>query len=1369
MNKIFTLITVLFLAFNAAVFGDNTMLFKNIDNKQGLSQNGVVSMFQDKGGYMWLGTNYGLNRYDGVRIKSYYRGNSYNDLCGNMILSILQDSVGNIWIATIEGISVFNPVSEKFYNLSKYISNSNDVCSHTILSMRLIDNEIFASSNEGLWRINPGSKLFNDEVAKVFCASDSRQKVIPYIKLTSIKIYSKDKHNNYWITANNHVMSTKIIKNRLLVIDDIKLNEFNEEEINVIYRDNFANIWAGTKGQGLYKIFEVKGKYNVAKINPDKNITFSIVSDIYQDKQSDLWISTRSEGMFRLPKNELQKNNCTPIKFTNHNILSSNIRCFYKSHDNTFWIGTLGNGVFAHNAQGLKFKNYQLSKDVSNSSINYTRTITKDSYNRLWFGTLFKGLYVFDQNNQKIIKSLMPEKSIFALTVIDNAHYLIGASDGLYLASYTKDAFKVDKMNTNNLINGTVFSICKHANNIWIGSSIGFISFTLTNDYKINNIVKYKNKLLSDTKSQNTIRIVTYDGKTNSVWIGGETSGLVRAQLNENGEINKFIAITNNNKTSIAKYICDIHIGNNNYWIGSRNGLIHLKITESSKYKAAIYTTQNGLPSNLVQSVRSDKSGNLWLGTIRGLVRFNKKTHEYINYNAQDGIQDLEFSEHSAFVDTDGTMYFGGINGVSAFIPRNLHTDHFVEPVIISELYVNGNNANERRESFDSKGLKLSYSENNIKIHFISNNYINPSKCKYAYMLEGVDNDWVYTTADKKWAEYLSLPSGKYTFKVKASNEDGIWMTNHTNFYFEVKPSFWLSFPGLLLLALIFAGLVYLLKFYIEKREREKSRKLLKKQFHEQNEKINQAKLQFFINISHEIRTPLTLILCSIENLIQNLKFNKEQEKEVGIIDKNVNRILKLSNELLEIRKIETGKYQLNVQEGDIVGFVKDITLTFESLALKQGIELTMESDTASIQLWFDANALEKIISNLITNALKYTKRDGTILIKINSLQNKDFLEISVVDNGIGIEKENLTKIFDHFYHLGGNKDSYENGFGIGLFLIKNLIELHKGTISVSSELHKGSVFTITIPTNDAIFTNDEKADKVLWSAERPTILSRHENGDDMVQEIEEESSNKGEGEFVESKPTVLYVDDNVELLENISSYLADSYTVLLAQNGQIGFEMANEHQPDVIISDVVMPVMDGLELCYKLKNDINTSHIPVILLTARGDSDSQYQGIESGADHFIPKPFNIKLLSLTIKNLIESREKLRMLFQNSKYEEVPEITTNSKDKDFMDKLLKYVDEHIGEDELNIQSIADNFSMSRSTFFRKIKAITGATGKDFIDTIRLKKAMKLLIGSDLNISEVAYDTGFSSPQYFTKWFKLQCQMSPTEYIAKHKK
>ena len=1369
MQRILTLlITLFFYVYSYGIQSDN-INFKNIDNKQGLSQNGITAIFQDRDGYMWFGTHYGLNRYDGMNIRSFYASNSFNDLSDNTINSITQDLAGNIWIATEQGLTVYNPITHKLYNLKKY-NPKNSLFGQNIQSIKLIDGKIMFTSQNGLWSINSGKELFTEENTKSICEKSIRYKISASLDLESLKIHEKDKNGNYWLTNKNQVILTKISSNKLIILTKIRIGLSSDVTISAFFQDNFSNIWIGTQNNGLFHLKEEKGTYLATKIYPkkDSDINFSRIANILQDHQNNLIVTSRANGAIKINKEALRKIDFTSTTITAFDLPTRKIKSIYISRDKTLWIGSLGNGVFFQNNSGLKFKNYHIKESINNSIISNTRSIIKDNYNNLWVGTLFEGLFIYDTTNKTIVKSILNGKSIFALSKIDNQHILVGTSDGLYLVTFTKNNYTTKKLNTNNKINPIVFSIAHVNNHYWLGTDNNLISFSLTNDFNIVNVVNYKNLIPSSLNSINFVRIVKYDSIHNLLWIGTQTKGLVVAKLNNDFTINNFSHYNQNlNSLDNNDYICDILLDNkNNSWVGTKNGLFQIKLNkEGVASKIKKITIREGLPSNLIQSIETDKQENIWIGTNRGLVKLNQAYKTTI-YDINDGIQNYEFTEHSSYSDSNGLLYFGGIDGISSFSPNKTKQVNYNEPVNISDIIINGINVNDRRPKNDSSSLKLRHFENNLKINFLSPNYYNQKNCKYSYILEGFDENWLIASANTHEVNYKNLPPGNYTFKIKVSNEDGKWESEFTSLSIVIKPLFWLTFPAFCLYLIVLYLLIKLISSITKKRLDKKNKEQLEKQYQEQMEKINKSKLEFFINISHEIRTPLTLILCSIEKLISNFKLNPKQEKEALTIDKHVNNLLELTNELLAIHKMETGNYQLKVQKNDMISFLKNIKVIFKSLAKSKEIKISIDSLEPELFIWFDKNALGKIMYNLVSNAIKHTRNGGRIIIKAFPSADKGFLIIEVIDNGSGIDPNYISKIFNRFYHHGGNMDRYVNGFGIGLSLTKSMVELHKGTISVTSEMNIGTTFTLNLPFDENAYSNEEKSDRILWDNDMPRTLSTTDF-DENDEVVNDELVDKNI-EFNAEKPTILYVDDNIDLIENMADYFSDNYNIYTAENGEIGVKMANELQPDIIISDVVMPIINGLELCKILKNDIKTSHIPIILLTSQGDMNTQFEGVNSGADYFVPKPFNIKILNLTIKNLIESRNKVKNLFLNNKYEDAGDLTTNSKDKEFIEKLLKYVNDNIEVDNLNIINIADEFSMSRSTFFRKVKIITGTTGKEFIDSVRLKKATALLLESDLNISEVAYSIGHSNPQYFSKWFKSHCKMSPSEYILKNK-
>ena len=1370
MLRIFVLLISLFFYVYSYGIQPYIVNFKNIDNNQGLSQNGITAIFQDRDGYMWFGTHYGLNRYDGINITSFYAGNSFNELSDNTINSITQDLAGNIWIATEQGLTVYNPITHKLYNLKKH-NPKNSVFGQNIQSIKWIDGKIMFTSQNGLWSVNSGKELFTEENTKSICEKSIRYKIPTNLDLESLKIHEKDTNGNYWLTNKNQVILTKVSGNKLIVLTKIRIESATDITISAFFQDNFSNVWIGTQNNGLFHLKGDKGNYLITKIYPkkDSSVNFSRIANIIQDHQNNLIVTSRADGAIKINKEALKNNDFTSSTITAIDLPTRKIKSIFISRDKTLWIGSLGNGVFFQNNSGLKFKNYQIKDYKNNSIVSNTRSIIKDDNGNLWVGTLFEGLFIYDTANQTIVKSLLNGKSIFALSKIDNRHILVGASDGLYLVTFEKNNYITKKLNTNNKTNPIVFSIAHVKNQYWLGTDNNLMSFTLTNDFELVNRVTYKNLIPSSLNSINFVRIVKYDPTHNFLWIGTQTKGLVVAKLNNDFTIKNFSHYNQNpNSLDTNDYICDILLDNkNNGWIGTKKGLFQIKLSkDGAASKIKKFTIRDGLPSNLIQSIETDKQGNIWVGTNRGLVKLNQSYKTTI-YDVNDGIQNYEFTEHSSYSDSNGLLYFGGINGISSFAPNKTKQVNYNEPVNISDIIINGINVNDRRPKNDSSSLTLRHFENNLKINFLSPNYYNQKNCKYSYILEGFDENWLTASATIYAADYKNLPIGNYTFKIKVSNEDGTWDSDYTSLTIEIKPSFWLTFPAFCLYIIVLYFLIILISSITKKRLEKKNKEKLEKQYHEQMEKINESKLDFFINISHEIRTPLTLILCSIEKLISNFKLNPKQEKEALTIDKNVNNLLELTNELLAIHKMETGNYQLKVQKNDMISFLKNIKIIFKSLAKSKEIKISIDAYEPELFIWFDKNALGKIMYNLVSNAIKHTNKGGKIVIKAFPSADEGFLTIEVIDNGSGIDPNYMSKIFNRFYHHGGNMDRYVNGFGIGLSLTKSMIELHKGTISVSSELHKGTVFTLKLPMDENTYSNEEKSDRAIWNNTMTSLFTSNDSEESntlITNELPIENI-----EFDTEKPTILYVDDNVELLENMSNYFSETYNIYTAENGKIGVEMANKLQPDLIISDIVMPEMNGLELCVTIKNDINTSHIPVILLTAQGDMDSQFKGVQSGADYFVPKPFNIKLFNLTIKNLIASRNKLKNLFATNKYLDAGDLTTNNKDREFVDKLLKYVNDHIEEDNLNIINIADEFSMSRSTFFRKVKVITGTTGKEFIDSVRLKKAITLLLESDLNISEIAYAIGHSNPQYFSKWFKSHCKMSPSDYILKHKK
>ena len=1346
---------------------NNHFIFKQIDNDLGLSQNGVLTIFQDKKGCMWFGTRYGLNRYDGFDITTFYADDAKKHLSGNSIQSMLEDDYHNIWIATNEGITLYNTLQQCFYNISYY--QSNKIFAQIPLSMKYFNKKILLSYNEGIWEITPPKGIITEE--DLFSLTYKR--IIVPNDCNQLTIHNVDNNNNLILTTqDNSIVLASISDGILHVVEKISLDCPNVE-ITKLYIDKQYNIWLGTSSHGLFLIKRSKDQRSSEGLYTSKIIniehSFLRITDIIQDNNNNIWVTSRSHGVIIIPSSSIYANQITSYKLNGVGLSTRKIKCILQSRDNTIWLGTLGSGVFTYNSNSNKFKNYRLSDNPYDSSVNYIRSIIKDSYDRLWFGTLFNGIHIYNPKNHKINKSILKDISVFDFCALDRNHMVTCSSEGLYLIKYDKNEIKTKEILSKDAVGGTIFCMTNKHNKFWIGTNNKLMSFTLTQDYQIKDIHEIPNSELSGTKIMNSIRIVKYDFQRNCLWIGTQSMGIVRVFLDHNGNIN----------TSIESFLVDsgiknIHVSdielleNNICWVSTHSGLFKLTLDNDGKVEETVrFTKEDGLPSNMIQSLESDSENNLWIGTNRGLAKFNKKNYQSIIYDTKDGIQDYEFAEHASYVDDNGYIYFGGVNGVSEISSEHMSVNKFTDKVHIREIIVNGKIVSPLAIQ-DQKELVLSSSENNIKFHFITYNYVNPLKCLYAYKLQGYDEQWHYTTGKSKKAEYINLKSGRYTFIVKASNEDGKWEETQTIQNIKIKPLFWVTFWAFLLYVLILFVLVCTIVIVTKHKVKKKQQILYNMYYLNELNKMSQAKLQFFINISHEIRTPLTLITCSIEKLVSHLKLDNKQENEMGIIHSNINRILNLLNELIEVRKIETGNYQLNVRKENIVLLIKNIIHAFTPLVEKLNLEISLQTSSQEIILWFDLSVMEKVLCNLISNAIKYTPSHGRIHIDVFTSENEQELYIKVSDTGIGISKENINKIFDRFQNCGGNKDSYEKGFGIGLHFTKSLIEQHKGSIFVKSELGRGSCFSITLPMGENIYSAEEKAEKFFRKTDLNLVvesISSNMVTPSSITSVLPQYVDKTDSQRI----TILLIDDNIDILNSLCDYLSEAYNVITASNGKSGYETALTLQPDLILSDIIMPEMDGVELCHALKGDINTSHIPVILLTAKCDDETHIKSIESGADYFLSKPFNVKLLNQIIENITKSKDNVRKAYLSGERDSTEALNLNINDQLFLDKLLAYIEEHMMEPDLKINFIADAMNMSRATFYRKIKIVTGITGKEFIDSIRLKKAAQLLITRpDMSISDIAYTVGHTNPLYFSKWFKTHYKISPSEYIKQNK-
>lgn len=800
-----------------------------------------------------------------------------------------------------------------------------------------------------------------------------------------------------------------------------------------------------------------------------------------------------------------------------------------------------------------------------------------------------------------------------------------------------------------------------------------------------------------------------------------------------------------------------------NIWAGTQYGLNRIERIDGDELKVASYTTKKGLPSDYIHAIIPDKAGNIWASTNKGIVRFTPQKNSFAVFDKRDGVQSIVFSENASFVDAAGRFYFGGLEGLTYFFPDSIKISEFNLPIYFTNLTVNNvlyefgsgktDTAILNKPFVEANSITLSHNDNIFSIEFAALDFHAPDKNEYMYKLEGFDDDWVYA-GNKRMVTYTNLKQGSYKLIVKASNGDKTWSSAQRELTIHILPPFWKTWWAYGLYVATFIFLLWLTRQLGLRQAALKNQLALSKLSRQQENELSDFKERLFTNISHEFRTPLTLILGPLDDLLQRKKLEMSVEKSLRLIQKQSKRLLRMVNQLLDYQKAEAGSLKLSLQPGEIVSFCHNVYALFLDEANRRNITYTFKADEKYLSYNFDHNKLEIIVFNILSNAFKFTPNGGCIRFRIERTASRQ-CEISIEDNGKGIPAADLKKIFDRFYRGREEDATTISGTGIGLSFVKELTELHGGTIQAESDGLKGSCFTVLLP----LLTVDNALLNV--SAEVAGQASQANNDNLSTDYMNKETNLDNHQE--QEQPIILVVEDESDMLQYIYEILAPSFTVVTASNGREGIEKALETIPDLIVSDVMMPEVTGIDLCKKLKSDKDTSHIPIVLLTALSDMEHHVQGIREGADVYLPKPFNSQLLLVHVHNLINSRNTLKEFYAKRIFLGTSNFEIKTYEEEFLAKLMKLVEENISNSEFNNDDLANLMYMSRSTFYRKLKAVTGMSGNEFIRTARLNFAAKLLESGNYSVTEVAFEAGFNDIKYFRKRFHDQFGLNPSDY------
>jgi len=1363
-------------------------IFEHISSDDGLSENVVNCIFQDSRGYMWFGTNDGLSKYDGYHFTIYKpKVNEEGGINSNLIFALTEDLEGNIWIGTTgAGISKFNPYTEQFTNYQHNSNNPQSISSNQI-------NDFFTDSKGRIW-------ISTTSVVDVIDPLADSLIFHHYNFGTVGTTILEDKKGNIWAGSPRGLY-------RSFNAESLEAFDFQEQRqsvnqkmipVNAIAIDKKGRFIIDNYGKILYQNKDNELSFTeIGKVDP--------VRELIVDDQDKIWVGSYS-GLYCYANEEAgvlpELTHHFTTDYLNPNSLSNNlVTAIFEDRSGLIWVGLNGKGLNKFDPNRKAFKHYKgLSTD--NRTSEKIRSIFEDSYGTLWIGTEGDGVFwktAFDNTEGGEFNSFRTPARAFALCEIQLAgkKYLwVGAEGTPALSSIEISDGKISEPQVLDTKLSSVFTILQdRSGNIWIGSYNSGLHrwkpLDTPGEFEKTTFLHDPNN--STSLSNNIIRRIIQDSRGN-LWIG-TGSGLNKISFDEldDKEINfeRYKHNDQDEKSLTHDYVLEVmETTTGEIWVGTFGGGVNKLIPATSKSEAYFehFSEEDGLANNVIKSILEDELGNLWIASNRGLSKLNPKNKEVFNFSLSDGLQANEFSEESAFLRKNGEMIFGGTNGYNVFHPSEVKINAKPLEVFFTDLYL----LNKRvrpKESYDgniileevlsnTNKMTLNHKQKNFSIEFSALDYLEPQKIKYAYMLEGYDKLWKTTNAQNRVATYTNLPKGDYTLKVKAANADGVWSEKISSLSIRINPPFWLTGYAYALYTILIIGLLWFFRQYELIGIQEKHELRMAQLEREKKEEVHNMKLQFFTNISHELRTPLTLIISPLENLIKqgaNLSQRKINE-QYHLMYKNSKYLLRLLNQLLDLRKLDQGKLNLEARYGDFVKFVNEAVEPFQFMANKQEVDLKVISEAEKIYFWFDQDVVEKILYNLLSNAFKYTPAGGKIHVRLKEVENlarskskknplTHYMALEVIDTGRGISPKAKKRIFERFYKEGGEKFTVD-GAGIGLSFTQSLVKRHYGQIDVESKKDEGSTFTVRLPMSKSTFAKAEISNE--------KISTRPFTTDPLEYFSPEQPSTLPEIDAVATEektvdlPLLLFVDDNPDIRRFIKSGFENDFRIIEAENGVKGLEIARSTIPDIIICDIMMPEMDGVEMCNLVKKDPNTSHIPVVLLTAKITTEDEIEGLEQGADAYIRKPFELGVLKLQIQNIYKYRENLKSRFRREIILEPSEITVTSIDEEFLKRAVELIEEHMEDAEYNVESLVKDMYISRSKLYLKLKALTGLSSSEFIRSIRLKRAVQLFEKSGYSIKEVMIKTGFNTPSYFSKCFKHQFGVLPSEYVKSQK-
>lgn len=1302
--------------------------FKKIRVDNGLSESTVYAILQDSKGFMWFGTKDGLNRYDGNSFRI-FRNNAKDakSIGNNFIRSIAQLNDSIIYVGTDTGVYIMNTNNETFSFFNVATKDGSQITSAV--------NSLFIDSNGSIWIGTMFQEIFiyNPQTSKL-----NKVDIVKHrLNQNATWVIHEDKSGIIWIgTRSGLLRYNKDIEKLEMVENMFSSSDNPDHEILSILEDNNGSLWLGTWAEGLRKYNKQTNDYQTYLSQQSGTPYVTHIRTLLPYSEHSLLVGS-DDGLYMFDTNT-HTSVRLDIPQLEHSLSDQNVYSMARDKEGGLWIGTYFGGVNYLNPSFTNIETYNPTFTSNSLSGKAISQFCEDKDGNLWIATEDGGVNYMNTRTKSISQ---PVK-----TTYHNTHALLLDSDDLWIGTFSRGIdiyntvtkklsnFRCNTEKENTINDDCIFSLYKTKNgDIYVGTPIG--------------LNKYNRETRSFTRIVEASGFI-YDLKEDdygNLWVATYGTGVIKFDSNSKKWIHYDKTHAPDNPIVKSK-LTGIYIDSRKRLLFSSEGRgIFIYDYKTDNFKNISET--DGLPNNVIYGILDDPSGNLWLSCNKGLVCFNDANPtNYKLYNKEDGLQSNQFNFKASYKAKNGKLHFGGINGFNSFYPQELtgKENPVVPSVEITHIQLLGNQNSqteqEIQESLNRKEvIELPYNKSSFTISYISLSYVSQTKNQYSYQLTGADTEWNHV-GNNKSVTYVNLPPGEYTFRVKASNNDGLWNETGTAIQIKILPPIWLSVPAKIIYFLLIILLAYLLINYYLKKNREKQIRYLETYKTEQETLAFKSKIEFFTTIAHEIRTPLSLINAPLEEIVTSGDGNEDTRQNLSIIEKNCDRLTVLVNQLLDFRKMDSTQYIVNPEKIDLQKHITELYERFKKTAQKKKINFELNLPLNRQEVIFDADALTKITGNLLTNAMKYT--NDKIILTLEQNDDNSYT-ISVEDNGRGISDEHKELIFEPFYQVQAEDKSI--GSGIGLSLVKHLADVLNGKIEVHDSVSRGTVFVFT-------FSNIATKKQFENTTENKPIL------------VEKETTDK------DNRNTILIVDDNPEIVLYLKQSLQNEYYVDTAMNASEAFELLEgDKLYDLVISDIMMPDIDGISFTKSMKGDLNYSHIPVILLSAKTENATKIEGLHSGADVFIEKPFSILHLKAQISSLLENRKALLEAFNRTPFSSYSSFTTNKKDEQFFKKLDDEIEKHISDENFSVESLTDILGMSRSNLQRKLKSICGVTPGDYLRNYRLKKACRLLLEEDLRINEVAFHVGFNSASYFTKVFIKCYNMSPKEFVNKHQK